>query len=305
MKKETAGRLRNWLKYLIYISIIFVIAGLIKANYLKIPRIYDYWFLALSFLLLFIGFVFQCLNWYSVLKKDYPISIKDAVISFGMFVFTKYIPGKIFVIIGKAEYISKKYNYLRKDMITRSLDAQFIVLWAGILVGSIAFFFTDETVVYIIPLLVGWLFLSLVIFTDFFHKILIKLIKFFSKKEISLPLISFREVLRILPVFFTYWVIFSTAFWFFASALSENLLPIETAFTFPLSVTLGIVMLIAPGGIGFREGILAGLLVMLSVNLKDATTISVISRVWFLIGELFIFILALLLKSLKKQTHAV
>lgn len=301
MKIEFAEKLKNWLKYLIYISIVFVIIGLIKADYLQIPKVYNYWFLFLSFLFLFSGFVFQCLNWYFVLKKDYSVSVKDALISFGFFVFTKYIPGKVFVIIGKAEYISKKYNYKRKDMISRSLDAQFIVLWTGIIVGSIGFFFTNETVRFIIPLLLGWVILSLIIFTDFFHKILFKLIKRITKKEINIPLISFKEVLKILPVFFGYWIIFTAAFWFFSSALSIKPIGLETAFSFPLSVTLGIIMLIAPGGIGFREGILAGLLVMLSVNLQDATTISVASRIWFLFGELFIFLLAFLLKYFQKE----
>lgn len=296
MKKIFSISLKNWLKYLIYISIIFLVMALIKNDYLRVPKVYNYRFLLISFLFLFSGFIFQCLNWYFVLKKDYPVSLKDALVSFGFFVFTKYIPGKVFVIIGKAEYISKKYNYNRKDMITRSLDAQFIVLWTGIIIGSIGLFFANESFRFIIPLLTGWIVLSLIIFTDFFHKMLFKLIKFFTKKDINIPLISFREVLKILPVFFVYWIVFTAAFWFFSSALSEKPLGLETAFSFPLSVTLGIIMLVAPGGIGFRESILAGLLVMLSVDLQDATTISVVSRIWFLFGELFIFCLALVLK---------
>jgi len=301
MKAKFSDKLKNWLKYLIYISIIFVIVGLIKADYLNIPKIYHYQYLSLSFLFLFAGFLFQCLNWYFVLKKDYPISFKDAVISFGLFVFTKYIPGKVFVILGKAEYISKKYNLRRKDMIMRSLDTQFIVLWAGIIVGSIGLFFVDNSMKYAIPLLIGWVFLSLVIFTNFFHNLLIKAIKVVTKKEIELPLISFKQVLKILPVFFLYWFVFTIAFWFFVSALSANSISFFIAFSFPLSVTLGIVMLIAPGGIGFREGILAGLLIMLGIGSGDATVISVSSRIWFIFGELFIFILAFILIFFQKS----
>ncbi len=296
MKKEFSGKLKNRLKYLIYISIVFVIVGLIKADYLKVPKVYNYYYLILSFLLLFSGFLFQCLNWYFALKKDYHVTVKDALISFGLFVFTKYIPGKVFVILGKAEYISKKYGYKRKNIITRSFDTQLIVLWTGIIIGSITFFFTEETLKFALPLLFLWIFLTLVIFTNLFHNLLIKTIKILFKKEINIPLISFNEVVKILPVFFIYWLVFSAAFWFLASALSPDILALSAAFSFPLSVTLGIVMLIAPGGIGFREGILTGLLVMLSVDLHHATTISVVSRVWFLFGELFIFALALMLK---------
>ena len=44
------------------------------------------------------------------------------------------------------------------------------------------------------------------------------------------------------------------------------------------------------GGIGVREGLIASCLVMTGLSVTEAATISVASRLWFLIGEIFIFI---------------
>jgi len=49
--------------------------------------------------------------------------------------------------------------------------------------------------------------------------------------------------------------------------------------------------LIAPGGLGAREGVMIGYLIFAGIPAIEATTIAVVSRLWFLLGEIFIFIL--------------
>jgi hypothetical protein len=297
MKAKFISVIKNNFKLLIYISLAFVIYALIKADYLYLPVIHNYFFLSLSLIFLCIGFFFQSLNWYYILKKDHPIRLKDAFISFGLYVFTKYIPGKVLVIVGKAGHIHKTYNYPLKAMITASLDAQLIVLWVGISVGSIGLFFAENTLVWWIPLIVGWIFLSFFIFTDLFHGIFNRIMGTLFKREFSFSSVSFKHALRILPVYFLYWMFFMAAFWFFSNALIEESISFAVIFGFPLAVTLGIITLIAPGGLGFREGILVAYLILLSIDLQDATTVSVSSRLWFMVGEVFMFLTALLLNT--------
>lgn len=293
----------NWFKYLVYISLIFVVVALVRADYLVIPKIYQPGLLAVSFLFLFLGFLFQGLNWFFVLKKDYPVSWQDAIISVGLSIFAKYIPGKILVIIGKAGYVQKKYAYSGKGLIMRSLDAQFIVLWTGIIVGSIGLLFSENSIKWALPLLAGWVFLTLLIFTNIFHNLLKKLIKRLTKKNLSIPFLSFNELLKVLPVFLVYWILFTVAFYFFAAALAPIAFDFRIAFGFPLAATLGIMLIIAPGGIGFREGILVVYLTMLNIDLQDATTISVASRLWFLVGEIVLFIFAFILNLSKNKQN--
>ncbi len=77
-----------------------------------------------------------------------------------------------------------------------------------------------------------------------------------------------------------------------------SLLPVEVSllagFIFPLANTLGIVFILAPGGIGIREGILTVLIHASGVDLITATSIAVFSRLWFLAGEGFLFLLGAL-----------
>jgi uncharacterized membrane protein YbhN (UPF0104 family) len=52
-----------------------------------------------------------------------------------------------------------------------------------------------------------------------------------------------------------------------------------------------------PGGLGVREGIIVLVLTATGLDVKVATTISVISRIWFISGEIFIFLMAILSKN--------
>ena len=63
---------------------------------------------------------------------------------------------------------------------------------------------------------------------------------------------------------------------------------------FPLAATIGVLAIIAPGGIGAREGILTGYFVLTGIPLETAVTISIASRLWFLIGESLFFIVGLM-----------
>jgi uncharacterized membrane protein YbhN (UPF0104 family) len=55
-------------------------------------------------------------------------------------------------------------------------------------------------------------------------------------------------------------------------------------------------MVLAPGGIGVREGALALLLTSGGVTASKAATIALLSRLWFLVSEIFIFIWGLVIK---------
>ena len=82
---------------------------LYKFDYLIIPRIVNLWSLLLSFLFLFAGFVLMCENWRIVLKHDGIVELtkKESIVSNGLSIFTKYIPGKVLTIFSRALYVQK------------------------------------------------------------------------------------------------------------------------------------------------------------------------------------------------------
>jgi len=52
--------------------------------------------------------------------------------------------------------------------------------------------------------------------------------------------------------------------------------------------------------LGLREGIIIGYLILAGLDTETATTISFLNRFWFICGELFIFLLATLVRVVSK-----
>ncbi len=292
---------KGWHKYLVYISLIFLVIALYRADYLKIPIIYSWGDLLLSFTLLFAGFLAQVWTWFTVLKQsNSPIDYPTALAGTGLSVFTKFIPGKIMIIVGRAAYAAEAFHYPVGRLSALSLNTQLIALWSGLTTGTIGLFFLEGFAQWRWLIIGLFAFLSIMIFNTTANKIVEKILQKILKKNINLPQLHPTVVLKVLPIFFIYWLLWAAAFYFLGKSLSTGTeLSILSGLSFPLATTLGIMAIIAPGGIGVREGIIVGCLTLSGVDPTQATTISVASRLWFFIGESFIFILGWLTDRLK------
>ena len=89
--------------------------------------------------------------------------------------------------------------------------------------------------------------------------------------------------------------------YFLSSSIIAYDVPLSVGFSFALACVVAVLALIAPGGIGVREGVLITILIGIGLEKQDAISISVISRLWFLVGEVFIFILASILSITDKD----
>jgi uncharacterized membrane protein YbhN (UPF0104 family) len=72
-----------------------------------------------------------------------------------------------------------------------------------------------------------------------------------------------------------------------------------TSSVFVLSAVIGIVAIIAPGGLGVREGIMITILISLGFKNNEVISLSAFSRVWFLIGEVLTFMFCLAVNRFK------
>jgi len=296
----------DWFKVLLYLSLGFLLFGLYKADYLVIPSIYSYPFLILSLVLLFAGFISMCYNWKVVLVNDKlaDISFKDAIVSNGLSVFTKYIPGKLLVIIARAMYVSKKYNSPVKDLSVASFKTQMISIWAGLLLGYIVAFKIDLGLRILLPGIVFLIFFSLILFSNRLKKLLQILALKFTKKEVDYPVLNLQAALVVLPGFILNWLIWSSAFYLLILSIVPYSEHFMVGLSFSLAGTLAIVALFSPGGLGIREGLLLFCLLSFGIDKQDAVTISVTSRLWFLIGEFFIFFTSLFFNRKQKPVSA-
>lgn len=286
---------------LLVISFIFLFIFLLKQD-LIIPEIPEPFWIIPSLALLFSGFYFSTISW-GVALKSHGISIshRDAVVSHGLSVFAKYIPGKIWVILGRASYISQKKRDIKSTSLI-SFKEQMIYLWSGFLISAIPTF-----IFYGIQWISILLFLIIVLLTLFLfiapvHSFSLALIKRIFKLEFDLPTINFRSALPIIFSTYMIWLFWTTSFYFFILIFDHQ--PPIMAFAFPLSVCFGLIAIVLPGGLGLREGIIVAYLVLAGMDIETATTIAFLNRLMFIIGEVFIFLLALLLRvSIQSKIH--
>jgi uncharacterized membrane protein YbhN (UPF0104 family) len=273
-----------------------MLIALVRADYLIIPTIYHPLKLILSLLLLYAGFLLNALAWPRLLRQS-PFRVKDreGMASHGMSIFGKYIPGKFWVVMGRAEYLALRTEHSRKNLASLSLDAQFMAVWTALLLGTIGVFFVGGSKIYGFGVLLLFSLLSLVIFTSVFHKLVQWLFSKLFRRQIEIPHLPLGKALKAMTWYLLSWGAWSIAFWFLAASLVPGQIPLSLSFGFALAGSIGILTVFAPGGLGVREGILSVYLGMAGMTVQDATTIAVASRLWFLSGEIFIFLTALLL----------
>lgn len=286
---------------LIFVSFIFLFIYLLKQD-LIIPEIPRLGWLIISVFFVFAGFYASTLSWQVALKSHgKKISHRDAVVSHGQAIFAKYIPGKIWVILGRAGYIADGKEEM-KNFSFISMKEQIIYIWAGLVISAIPTFIFYKFQ-WISILLIGIIILlSLVLFSAPFHHWVLGLIKKIFKKELELPVISFKESFPIILSTSMIWLFWTVGFYIFMMAFSEGVMPVM-AFAFPLSVSFGVLAIIMPGGLGVREGIIVAYLTLAGLDVETATTISFMNRLWFIAGEVFVFLLSLLLRISNKKSE--
>ncbi len=287
----------------IYISLAFLIVALAKSDYLFLPVIFSIKSLSLSILALAASFFMFALRW--KLFLDYsgnPVSYKSAVVSIGLSVFGRYIPGKVMLIVGQALYFKDKYGYSVKRITALATHNQLLELWVGLTLGSLPFLFISQKVIHPLLIVLFILLLSLAVFTRVFHQPFNYLISKFLKRQIIIPQLDFLSVVKVIPVTVVELLLKAAGFYFLLEATHVENFPLVVGLFFLLAQILGIMAIVAPGGIGVREGFIVAFLALVGVELKDSVAISVVSRLWYLSVESFFFIFAAVLKNFDNKT---
>lgn len=281
-----------------FLSLPFVVWYLYKLNLvsLNLKELNIFW-LALSMLTLSFGFVLGGIGWKYALKvHNYNISSKKAIISHGLPVFAKYIPGKVWVILGRASFVSNETLPLRVASFI-SLKEQLVYLLIGLFVSFpfLVFHYNNP----FFPFFVGLIILGLTSFlmVKKIHISFLKIFKKVFKKELAIPFLSIDLLLKLGVLVSSYWIVWILSFYLLLKSMpiASN---ITMAFGFPVSICMGLLAIIIPAGIGVREGILISFLTSTGLNIEHAVTVSIISRVWFIAGEVFVFLFAIFLKYL-------
>jgi hypothetical protein len=278
------------------VSLVFLVVALYRANYLVVPQILSIPALLASLLLLFGSLILHALCWREILRHSgYEVKTDDCVAGTGLSVFGKYIPGKIWPVVGRAAYIAQRSQYRVGELSAMSLNAEFVLHWMGLIFGTIGLLVIGGFHAWGILTLCLWAVLTVVIFNSFFHSTAERVVNKLLKKNIRIPSLTLRSVISVIPWFFMHWAVLLLGYNLFVLSLTGGSVPWNAGFGYALAKTLGVMAVIVPGGIGVREGVLVGYLTMAGYTLPEATTISIVSRLWALAGEIFIFLVGAVL----------
>lgn len=260
------------------------------------PTIIEYESLVYSVLLVMIFAVVGCIPWYQILNTNQvKISLIMAIKSMGLFVFTKYIPGKIWVVVGRATWVSEQYRQSQIKTALISLQTQLLGLWVGLLTGTIGILLIAPASYWVIISFILLVLLGIVLFIPHISKKLESNVNKLFTRKVSIPVLKFSHSLKLVPAFIAYWVLVALSFMFLGDAIIEGGVQFSSALCFNFAAVIGVFAIIAPGGIGVREGVLGGCLILSGLSVEAATSLSIASRLWFLISELALFVVGIII----------
>lgn len=288
----------SWHRYLVYLSLVFVGVVLYGFDYLRVPSVASYAILALTFPLQLAGFACLVASWGVLLAKSgCPVLFGEGLAALGLSILGNYVPGKVWLIVGRAGYVAVRRGYPLAKVSVLSLHAQLVSLWAGLLLGGLGAFVVGGVVIWGPLILLLWLALTLTIFSRRVHALVARAIGKVIRRHLSIPLLSLASTGRAIVWALLTWVCWSVAFYLFLLSLGLTGVSPADGLAFPLAATLGIIAVIAPGGLGAREGVLVAYLVLAGQSPADATTVAVAARLWFLAGELALFVIGWITNS--------
>ena len=284
------------LKIFIYVSIIGLLYYFYKIDYLVLKNIeINLKELSISLLFLLTGFLFSAISWWYALKiHSVNIKLKQAFVSQSLPVFTKYIPGRVWTILGRAALIKENKHGL-KFLTFISFKEQIIYLCLGFFISIYPILRTERIKEFSVIIIALTILMFLLLFSVRVQKFFEKTWNRIFKNKIDLPTIQIREFAKLSIVIVIWWFLWAFGFFYLLKSL-VNEVSFYFAFAFPLSVVIGLVAIIFPGGLGIREGVLVLFLVSNGLSTEIAIMISVLARLWFLFAEIFTFLIALLLK---------
>ncbi len=290
---------------IVLIIFCFLISNLIK-NWQKIPfdsLRFDGLSLVVSFVFLSITFLIFVQGWRSIISAlGQNIAFKRAFWIMSSSQLAKYVPGGIWFALGRV--------YLGK---TEKLKGEFIALSVVIetgltfLVGILLFFFalglSNRGIIvnflFIIPIF--FLFL-LALYPPILNKIMNIGLRFMKRPAIELK-ISYLHLLKLSMFFLGLWVAQIIGYYF----LVDSIMPIpfyrifSLAAAYTLSWMAGFIVVIAPGGLGVREGMMSILLSPI-LPMPLAIAVSFISRIWMTVFEIVVFFVGLLVKKMSNRS---
>ncbi len=274
--------------------IFYFLAKNLYVNWNKIAQ-YDwrinYYFLIFSLFLSIGGGFLIALGWNLILRVlGGRLTHKKAIKIFFITDLAKYIPGKVWVIVGKV-YMCKEEGIPVAVTSTSVVIQPLIQVISGLLIFLLSLPFWRKTsdfvnnlyfLFFLIP--IGLLFLHPTIMAKPLNFVLRK----FKQKPIELK-IKYRDILLILLLWCGLWVLTGIVYYFLIISVhpfSLSNLPV----TVGIFAIAGVSQFLTPSGIGVLEGMLT-LLLGLYFPMPVAILVALLARAWKTVSELICLVI--------------
>jgi len=261
--------------------------------------------LVLSTLIFVFSYFIQIWAWYVItLKLRVGLSPSDTLQSWFYSQLGKYLPGKVWLLLGRFYFYESKGKSrktvsvaLYLEMTTMTMAAGLVFLGTLIFHGEIWQGYSWRQSGWLVPLfLLSFISLHPRVLQRILNWLLIRL----KREHVSLS-ISYANILWILLVCIVCWVVGGIGFYFFVNSVypvaSQYFLFLTGALA--ISSTLGLVAIFAPAGLGVREGALVYLLSFMMPG-PVAVVISILTRIWMTLIEIGLIGIVYLLSKIRK-----
>jgi len=267
-----------------------------------------------STLIFMSSYFIQVWAWHLITSKlKIAVPLKETLESWFYSQLGKYLPGKVWLLVGRFYFYESKGKSRKEISIALYLETITLLIAAGLLSLVALLFFKEANSIYEgmqfwwVSLLFLLAFISL--HPRILQKILNGVLLHFKREPLSLS-ISYVDVLWILGISIFGWGVGGIGFFLFVDSVfpvsSQYVLFLAGALAF--SNTLGLIALFAPSGLGVREGALVYLLSYVMPG-GVAVIISVLTRIWMTLIEIgligVIYIWSQFEKGLEKKNQHV
>jgi uncharacterized membrane protein YbhN (UPF0104 family) len=244
--------------------------------------------LPLPFLLYALSFLIVAVGWKEVLAilgERIRLGRASWIVIYSQF--GKYLPGKVWAVLGRVYLARQDGIQERHSAVSMIIETIYLFMTSLVLFALSLFFYRRlPTKAYLLLVLVP---LTLVwIYPPWFNAIVNFLLKRIRQKPVEFKP-SARQAAKLMLIYLVVWLVQSLGFYFLI--LSFHSMDWRAVAVLPgaysLSWILGVVVLVAPGGLGVREGVFALLLGPVIPGALNVVA-SLLSRIWITLSELLL-----------------
>lgn len=280
---------RQWLGLSISLIILFVLGWMLALHFSKWPRLVSLSDLVISVALLAMGMFLQYMLWHMfVVAMTRQGTLQETFASHSLMIWSKYVPGKIWSIMGRAGYLARLTSIRFTDAMIASTAAQMVMLMTGLSCGLALIIsaggngFNISGTKLIVLVFAGVAVVLLLVFY------LNKKVRDWKNSGTRLAIGVGCSILA--------WISWGLGLAHLLWAVGLEGAYLRDIGIFSAASSAGLLAIITPGGLGVREGAITLLLSWYDVEPGDAALVGLLSRLWFMAGELVVFVAGIMFR---------